>query len=73
MKNDILSMSNDKSPRSDGLPIEFYKTFSYWVSKDLLQVYVEALDKGSLGKIMNKGIINLLPKCGDKNLIKNWR
>lgn len=66
-------MSNDKSRKWDGLLVEFYKIFSDWINGDLLQVYQEALGQGTLGKIINKGIIKLLPKGGDKTLIKKLR
>lgn len=36
-------------------------------------MYNEAILKGSLGSSINKGTIKLIPKDGDKALIKNWR
>lgn len=48
-------------------------TFSDWIVDDLFLVYKEALERRSLGKNINKGIIKLLPKEGDKTLIRNWR
>jgi hypothetical protein len=69
----IKALSNDKAPGSDGFLIEFYKANISWICKDLHDVYTEAISKGTLGPKINKGIIKLLPKDGDKALIKNWR
>ncbi|XP_059072101.1 uncharacterized protein LOC131872684 [Cryptomeria japonica] len=73
INNAINSLKNDKTPGPDGLPIEFYKANQHWIAKDLLEIYNEALAQGSLGPSINKGIIKLIPKDGDKALIKNWR
>lgn len=43
-----------------------------WVSKDLLAFYIEANNKGTSVKEINRGIIKLLPKNGDRDHIKNW-
>lgn len=69
----ILSLKDDKSLGVDGLPVEFYKTFLDWVCEDLLLVYKEAFEKGTLGNKINEGIIKLIPKEGDRSLVKNWR
>lgn len=37
-----------------------------------MEIYEEAFNQGSLGTDINKGITKLLPKDGDKALIKNW-
>lgn len=73
IKREILAMSNDKSSGIDGLPVEFYKVFIDWICEDLHRVYMEDLAKGSLGHDTNQGLIKLLPKEGDKTLVKNWR
>ncbi|GLJ49275.1 hypothetical protein SUGI_1041170 [Cryptomeria japonica] len=69
----ILSLQKDKAPGPDGLPAEFYKTNIGWICHELLKVYSDALERGSLGRNINRGIIKLIPKEGDKALIKNWR
>ena len=35
-------------------------------------MYLEAFSHDTLGPIINTGIIKLIPKEGDKALIKNW-
>ena len=69
----IDSFPNGKSPGLDGFPAEFYKINKSWICLELLGVYEEAFKKGSLGGSINKGVIKLLPKVGDKSLVKNWR
>lgn len=73
IKDAIVSLDNRKAPRSDGLPMEFYKKCIDWVGEDLLQVHQEVVDKGSLHEDINTGLIKLLPKDGDKILIRKWR
>ena len=71
IEKSINSFNNDKAPSPDGLLIEFYKVNSKWICKDLLNVYNEAIDIGTLGRDINSRIIKLIPKEGDKSLIKN--
>ncbi|XP_057839519.2 uncharacterized protein LOC131049476 [Cryptomeria japonica] len=69
----ITSLSNDKSPGLDGLLVEFYKANLNWISEELLDLYEEAIDRGSLGKEINQELIKMIPKEGNKTLIRNWR
>ena len=69
----IKAMANDKSLGMDGLPIEFYKDNLDWIGEELFLFYNDAFDNGSLGSDVNRGIIKLLPKIGDRSLVKNWR
>lgn len=71
IKRAINSLHNDKAPGLDGHTIEFYKANIKWIAHDLLEVYREAYEQGSLGADINKGLIKLLPKEGDRALIKN--
>lgn len=73
IKGTIKALKDDKAPKPDGLSIEFYKANLSWISKDLFDLYNEAISVGSLSPEINKGIIKLLPKEGDKTLVKNWR
>lgn len=69
----INSLHNDKAQGPDGLTIEFYKANIAWIVDDLLEVYNEATRTRSLGIDINRGLIKLIPKEGDKALIKNCR
>ena len=66
-------MKNNKSPGSDGLPIEFYVTF--W--NDLKDIVVDVLNvsygKGQMSISQRRAIITLMFKKGDPDLLKNWR
>lgn len=62
-------MENKKALGIDGFPYEFYKEIQDKVGPNLLNVYHEALSIGSLGGIINKGNIKLIPKFGNLELI----
>ena len=62
-------MANGKYPRMNGFSIEFYKHDLDWIWEDLLLFYSDAFDNGSLGRNVNKGIVKLLLKVGDRSLV----
>ena len=67
-------MKNDKSPGSDGITVEFYKTF--W--DDLNQYLVDSLNfsfvNGHLTDLQKQGILSLIPKSGIfLTTLSNWR
>ena len=67
-------MENGKSPRIDGLLIEFYKPQYEIIKNDLLQHYNFILFQNeNLTPSMNRAIITLIPKNDKKELLKNWR
>lgn len=70
VEKSIKSLKNDKAHGPDGPPIEFYKVNSDWTCKDLYDIYSEAYTKGTLGNFINRGIIKLIPKEGDKSLLQ---
>ena len=70
----LLEMSNNKSPGSDGLTVEFYKMF--W--NTLKPYYINSMNysfgKGELTELQKQIIITLLPKPGkDLDYLANWR
>ena len=59
-------MENNKSPRIDGIPIEFYKEFLTRIENDLLQLYQNILqNEKETTKTMKQAIITLIPKKED--------
>lgn len=70
----IEDTDNDKSPGTDGLPIEFYKTFWHDIKKYFIASMELSYNIGELGISQRQGIISLLPKKEkDPTLLKNWR
>ena len=69
----LKNMKEKKSPGIDGIPAEFYKTFWNLIGEFLISVYNEAYARGELPYSMNRSIISLLFKKGEKNNIKNYR
>ncbi len=70
----IKALKNNKSPGNDGLTSEFYKAFINDVSRFLLAVYEEAINKGSLPASLRQGVITLIPKRPKYILLlENWR
>lgn len=66
-------MANDKAPRLDGFPYDFYKKLWYMVGHDLHKVYLKAMHTGSLRSIINRGNIKFISKPRDPNIITNQR
>ena len=70
----IKSMEGNKTPGTDGLPVEFYKVF--W--KDVGELLVNSLNyayaSGKLSVTQRRGVIKLIPKK-DTELyyVKNWK
>ena len=70
----LKDMEAGKSPGSDGLPSEFYKTF--W--SDISEAFVKSLNygylNGQLSVSQRRGIIKLIPqKSEELYYIRNWR
>lgn len=62
-----------KSLGSDGLPMKFYQAMWQHVKDGLCFLYLEAFKNGSLGIIINGGIIKLSPKGKHEDSISRWR
>jgi len=69
----LLGMAHNKSPGSDGLPMEFYLTFWEVLGSDLVDVPNASFDVGILPSSQRSALISLIFKKGDKLLHKNWR
>ena len=73
MKRALFSMANNKSPGSDGISAEFYKTFWSLLQDDLRDVSNEWTAKKRLGNTQANAVITCLHKKGERNDIRNWR
>jgi len=64
----------NKAPGSDGLQIEFYRTFWPFIKKPLLECFNYIFQSGKLSITQRQGVISLLPKKDkDPLYIANWR
>ena len=70
----IKAMPNNKSPGSDGFPVELYKIFWKELGHYFLRSINLAFELGSLSITQKQGVITCLPK-GNKprQYLKNWR
>ena len=69
----LRHMKINKSPGSDGIPVEFYKTFWQDINLLVIDSLNSSYDKGELAGTQKRGILSLLYKKSDKHLLKNWR
>ena len=69
----IKTLKLNKSPGEDGLTAEFYHKFWPIFREEFIQVVKEIESSGSLCDSQYKGVISLIYKQGDRDLIKNWR
>lgn len=69
----LFGMARNKSPGSDGLPMEFYITFWDVLGPDLVDVFNASFDAGRLPSSQRSALISLIFKKGDRLLHKNWR
>ena len=69
----IKSFQNNKSPRNDGLTVEFYKAFFDILQNDLKQLYEEISGKRKIPDSMRQAVITCIYKKGNMQDITNWR
>ena len=70
----LLSMSNNKSPGSDGFTAEFFKLFWKNIGHFVIRSLNYGYDTGELSNTQKQGIITCIPKEGKpRQYLKNWR
>jgi exonuclease III len=69
----VHKLKLNKSPGSDGLTPEFYKTFWEDIKEIVTDSLNEGFDKGEFSFSQKRGIIKLLYKKGDRNNLDNYR
>ena len=70
----LYSFSNGKSPGSDGLTAEFYKTFWHKIGDYVVNSLNYSYDNMELPHEQGRGLITLIPKPQkDHTLVKNYR
>jgi len=70
----LKQMADSKTPGTDGLSAEFYKTFWSDISDALIAALNFAYETGKLPITQRRGVIKLIPKKEtDLKNLKNWR
>ncbi len=69
----IKALPKGKAPGNDGLPMEFFHECAEEMAPILLQAFTAMLDTGRASAAINKGVITLIPKLGDRAKLSNWR
>ena len=70
----VKNLSNNKSPGSDGFPIEFYKFFWSKIKTYVCNSILYGVTNGELSTDQRRGILTLIPKKDkDTCKLKNWR
>lgn len=69
----IKAMASGKSPGPDGVVVEFYKHFWGLIGNDFTQMVATAITNQKLPSDVNSGLIVLLPKDSDLEMLKNWQ
>ncbi len=69
----IRALPKGRAPGHDGIPMEFFQEFEAKIAPMLLQACSAMLKIGATSTFINKGIITLIPKAGDRAKLNNWR
>ena len=70
----VKGMKNNKTPGTDGFPVEFYKFFWKEISVYLNNSINYAFHHGEVSIDQKRGLITLIPKKDkDRIFLKNWR
>ena len=69
----LMKMNGNKSPGTDGLSVEFYKSFWCEIGNILVDSFNEAFTQNILSESRNTSIMSLIYKKGDRTDIKNYR
>jgi len=70
----VRIMKNNKSPGSEGFPVEFFKFFWKDLGKLILRCINECYRDGEFSFVQRQGVITCIPKPEkDRKYIKDWR
>ena len=73
-KRVLDSFQDNKTPGSDGIPIEFYKRFWHLIEEPFISCVNECFEKGELACSQKQAVITLIEKKGkDRLFLENWR
>jgi mannosylglycoprotein endo-beta-mannosidase len=69
----INALPKGKAPGNDDLPMEFFHECAEETAPILLQAFIAMFCTGRASASINKGLITLIPKAGDRAKLNNWR
>ncbi len=69
----IHALPKGKVPGHNGIPIEFFQAYASEVTPTMLKAYTAMLAFGEASNYINRGLITLIPKTGDRSKLRNWR
>jgi len=69
----IKRAPKNKTPGLDGIPADFFKTFSDLLGPLLVDIFNSSLSRGTLSLSMREAVISIAFKKGDPRLISNYR
>ena len=69
----IKEMKENRSPGSDGIPIEFYKVFWQQIKDLYYEMIMDSQVKGTFPASMNTAIITLIHKGDETDNLQNYR
>jgi len=69
----IKALPKGKAPGHDGIPMEFFHEYADEVALTLLQAFTAMFSSRATSAYINKGLITLIPKTGDRTKLSNWR
>jgi hypothetical protein len=69
----IRALPKGKAPGHDDIPMEFFQEFELEIAPMFLHACSAMLRTGATSAFINKGIITLIPKSGDRAKLNNWR
>jgi hypothetical protein len=69
----IKALPKGKVPGHDGIPMEFFHEYADEVAPTLFRAFTAMLNVGATSASINKGIITLIPKTGDRARLSNWQ
>jgi len=69
----IKALPKGKAPGHDDIPMEFFHEYTDEVARTLLQAFTAMLNSEATSAYINKGLITLIPKTGDRVKLSNWK